>query len=125
MFGVTDIEAHKNKHISIFDDPILSDEIKEEIRRGKEAQAILKYDLEQAGKEKYFETENKSELFLEGKVRYVKDLNNSIEKIILIIADITTKYVYETLLNENIHKIECAIRTSSHAYWEYDPVKKE
>ena len=125
MFGVTDIEAHKNKHISIFDDPILSDEIKEEIRRGKEAQAILKYDLEQAGKEKYFDTENKSELFLEGKVRYVKDLNNSIEKIILIIADITTKYVYETLLNENIHKIECAIRTSSLAYWEYDPVKKE
>lgn len=125
MFGVTDIEAHKAKHISIFDDPILPDEIKDKIRLGEETQTIIKYDLKQVNCQKYFDTKYKTELFLEGKVRYVKDHKDRIVRIILIINDITAKYIYETQLKENIHKIESAVRTSNLSYWEYDPVKKE
>ncbi|MDD2953015.1 MAG: transporter substrate-binding domain-containing protein [Parabacteroides sp.] len=126
MFGVVDIEAHKAKHISIFEDPIIPDKMKEEIRRGEDIYAVLKYDLAQVEKEKYFDTDNtKSVLFLEAKVRYVKGPNKNVEKIIIIINDITSKYIYEEQLNENISKTEYAIRTSNLAYWEYDPITKE
>lgn len=125
MFSVADIEAHKARHISIFDDPIIPENIKEEIRRGEETQTILQYDLSLIDREKYFDTKSNSVLFLEAKVRYVKDQNNNIEKIIIIINDITSKYIYEAQLTENINKTKCAIRTSHLAYWEYDPITKD
>lgn len=125
MFGITDIEAHKAKRISIFEDPVLSDDIKQKIRNGEDVETIVQYNLKQVGNKGYFDTNSNTTLFIEGKIRYVKNQDNQIEKTILIMSDVTSKFLYEKKLNENIRKIEYAIRTSNLSFWEYVPTKGE
>lgn len=73
IFGVTDIEAHVAKRISLYDDPVLSNEIKELIQKGVDVDTVVEYDIKKAAKASYFSTGFSHIMYIDGKIRYVKD----------------------------------------------------
>ena len=45
IFGVEDVEAHLAKHINLFEDPIISEHLKEKIRNNDITEASIEYSL--------------------------------------------------------------------------------
>ncbi len=89
IFGVKNREAHINKHISIYDDPVIPEHLKERIRKGEEFDVILEYDISQANTKGYFTSEISKSIYLDVKVRYIKGQNGEINKTILIMTDVS------------------------------------
>lgn len=86
IFGVDDIGAHLAKHINLFEDPIIPDRLKAEISTNDLTEASLEYNLQTAARERYFETGLSESIFLNCKVRKIKDSNGGVQAIMLQIG---------------------------------------
>ncbi len=124
LFGVPDKEAHLAHRISIYEDPILSEKIKDVIRRGEDFETIVEYDLRTASGVSYFSTDLSHIMYIDGKMRYVKDKEGNIEKYILIINDITQQRLRELQLERSELNLKLALEAGEVDVWGYDPVKQ-
>lgn len=114
MFGVKDKAAHIAKRISIFDDPMISDEISEKIRNKENEDIVLKYDLQDANKiPGYFVSYLDESIYLDIRIRYSNLNGESDSKTILIIDDITKTVMFENELVEAKLKAESADKLKS------------
>jgi signal transduction histidine kinase/CheY-like chemotaxis protein/transcriptional regulator with PAS, ATPase and Fis domain len=120
MFGVEDKVSHAARHISIYDDPIIPDDIKEKIRKGEDVDTVMSYDLSAPNKENYFSTALNKTIYLRGIVKYIRDDAETVSKIILLMTDITQSQLLKDELVKNIEKTKYAIQASNISFWDYD-----
>lgn len=120
IFGVTDREAHVAKRISLYDDPALKDEIKELIRKGVDVDTVVEYDIRKAVETSYFSTDFSHVMYIDGKIRYVKNKKGKIEKYILIINDITENRIHELKLQRSEINLKLALETGGVDVCGYD-----
>lgn len=114
IFGIKDKEAHLKKKISIYDDPMASEEIKDKIRNRDNVDIVLKYNLQEANKiPGYFISNLDESIYLDIKIRYSNLEGGTDNKIILIIDNITKSVVYENELVDAKLKAESADKLKS------------
>lgn len=114
IFGIKDRDEHLSKRISIYDDPMASEEIKDKIRSRENVDIVLKYNLQDANKiPGYFVSNLDESIYLDIKVRYSNLDHESDNKIILIIDNITKNVIYENELVSAKRKAESADKLKS------------
>lgn len=112
IFGLKSADEYFKKNISLFDIPNIPKEFINKIRKGEDYNIVYGYDLTKGHPEI---TDNKISniLYLDIKVRYVKKSNGEIEKIIILIEDITKSKTYEKSLKEERTKAQQADKLKS------------
>lgn len=124
IFGVDDIGAHLAKHINLFEDPIIPDHLKAEIRTNDLTEASLEYNLQTAARERYFETGLSESIFLNCKVRKIKDSNGGVQAIMLLVSDATNYEKKNQELQEAHQNLTLALDAGDMAAWMYDIDKR-
>lgn len=124
MFGIEDIKLHLEKHINIFDDPLIPDHLKEQIRHNDSAEAEIEYNPLIASQANYFETALSEHLFLKCQTRKVKDPSGETQTILLLISDTTDYEKKNQELHEAHQNLSLALEAGELAAWIYDIEKK-
>lgn len=124
IFGIPDIEVHRAKHISIYDDPSLSDEVKEKLRAGEDVDTLIEYSLEKATKSQYFDTLNSQPVYIAGKACHIRDDSGEVSNLVLIMNDVSIMHNQNLLLEDFKQKLSIAIDAGGLYVWEYD-IKKD
>ncbi|MDD4819935.1 MAG: transporter substrate-binding domain-containing protein [Flavobacteriales bacterium] len=120
IFGVKNINAHLKHHISIYDDPIISGEAKERIGRGEEFDMNIKYDVNIHNEKKYYSSYLQKTLYLSIRMRFVRDKNNRVEKMILIVNDETNLREREIKLQNSEMDLHLALKAGNLDVWMYN-----
>ncbi|MEG1463625.1 MAG: ATP-binding protein [Mucinivorans sp.] len=105
LLAITDRDAHIARRINLFDDPVVNSEIINLIRRGEDVDVVVDYNMNTSTHHNYFNSTLEHVMFIDTKVRYVKNTDNSIEKYILIMEDVTEKRFEKMQRNSKILSI--------------------
>lgn len=119
-YGIDNYEMHKAHKISLFEDPQLSDEYIEKARNGEDFDVSMPYDLSLVEKNQYFHTSfpNK-QMYIDAKVRFVRDENGNIENIIMVLNDITENHKLSSDLHLSQQQLNIAMNVGNLRVWEY------
>lgn len=120
IFGVTDIKAHLEKHINLFDDPIIPDDLKKKIRRGENVEANISYNPQISAQADYFDTTLSEPLYLSCQSMAVKDSSGATEAIMLLISDVTKDEKKSHELQEANQNLSLALEAGELAAWIFD-----
>lgn len=124
IFGVENIEAHLNRHINLFDDPIIPEHLKQRIRENDIAEASIEYNLQLASQTAYFESALSESIYLNCKVRKIRDEQGELQSIMLLISDATNYERKNQELQEAQLNLNLALEAGEMAAWIYD-IKKQ
>lgn len=117
-------DENKLLGVNIFENPIISDEIKEKIRNGEEADYENNYDFGKIKDKQYYESTFSSEIkSLIGKTIPLKDSYNNIFGYLTLVYDNTDDYKRQKILEYNLTKLRMAMDTGKALIWEYDVEK--
>ncbi|MEG1934630.1 MAG: PAS domain-containing protein, partial [Rikenellaceae bacterium] len=121
IFKVYDTHIYKGKHSVLFDDPAISNDVKKQILEGEDIDSIFEYDLNKTIlKDSLIDKELSHTLFLNIRVRYIKDNNGTIEKYIVIVTDITKRWLYDLQLQRSKQYLNLALEVGGVTVWYYD-----
>lgn len=120
IFGITDIKAHSEKHINIFDDPIIPDDLKEKIHSGENVEANISYNPQIASQANYFDTTLSETIYLSCQSITVKNSLNEKEAILLLISDVTKDEKKSQELQEANQNLSLALEAGELAAWIFD-----
>lgn len=95
LFGVSDIEAHLAKKICLYNDPVVSEKYKNALRRGEDVDAVIEYNLQKATTSSFIESHLTHTIYIDTKIRILKNENGDVEKYIFILNDVTKKRMDE------------------------------
>ncbi len=119
MFGVTDKVALSSRRISIYDNPIISDEIKAKIHQGEDVDTVISYNLSKPKDNDCHTIVRNATIFIRGIVKYLRSEEGFVKKIILLMSDITKSQSLKEELAKNIEKTKYAIQASNISFWDY------
>lgn len=125
IFGVTDIKAHLEKHINLFDDPIIPDHLKEKVRQGKNVEANISYNPQIASQASYFDTTFSEPIYLSCQAITIKDSSDKTEAIMLLISDITKDKKKSQELQEANQNLSLALEAGELAAWIFNIREKK
>lgn len=117
IFGVTDIKAHLEKHINLFDDPIIPDDLKEKVRQGENVEANISYNPQIASQASYFDTTLSESIYLSCQAITIKDSSDETEAIMLLISDVTKDEKKSQELQEANQNLSLALEAGELAAW--------
>ena len=120
IFGIANIDEHLAKHISIFDDPIISEETKLRIKKGKDFDIEIEYDLNVPSEENYYSSYLKTKKYLFARICFVRNTKNKPEKMIMMINDITESKEREIKLKNSELDLRLALDAGGLDVWIYD-----
>lgn len=125
IFGVEDVEAHLAKHINLFEDPIISEHLKEKIRNNDITEASIEYSLQTVSQTNYFDTGlPEATIYLNCKTRKIKDKSGKVQAIMLLISDATNYERKNQELQEAYQNLSLALDAGDMAAWMFDIHKK-
>ena len=125
IFGVEDSEAHLAKHINLFEDPIISERLKEKIRHNDIAEASIEYSLRTVSQTNYFDTGlPETTKYLNCKTRKIKDESGKVQAIMLLVSDVTNYERKNQELQEAYQKLSLALDAGDMTAWMFDIHKK-
>lgn len=124
IFGIEDIQEHLEKHINLFEDPIIPEYLKDKIREDDITEASLEYNLQAASKADYFESALSESIYLNCKTRKIKDDNGNTQAIMLLISDATNYEIKNQELEEAHRNLNLALEAGDLAAWIYDVEKQ-
>lgn len=125
LFGVEDIKAHLAKRINLFEDPIIPEHLKEKIRNNDLVEADIQYNLQTAAQKNYFKTELCELIYLNCKVRKIKNENGKVQAMMLIISDMTNYEKKNQELQEAHLNLGLALEAGNMAAWMYNVESKD
>lgn len=117
------VETTKEKvmGVNIFDNPAISSQSKEQIRRGEEANFENKYSFRTINDSGYFASSAKEGYkSLVGNCVPLKDNKESVFGFLQLVYDNTEDYQRNELLQNNLAKLKVAVDTGKSFIWEYD-----
>lgn len=121
IFGVEDIEVHLAKHINLFEDPIISEHLKENIRNNDITEASIEYSLQAVSQTNYFDTGlPETTIYLNCKSRKIKDKSGNVQAIMLLISDATNYERKNQELQEVYLNLSLALDAGDMAAWMFD-----
>lgn len=124
IFGVKDIETHLSRRINLFEDPIIPEHLKEKVRNSDFVEASLEYSLQTAARKNYFETGLSESIYLNCKIRKIKDDNGNIQAMLLLVSDETIYARKNQELEDAYQNLSLTLEAGDIAAWMYD-VEKE
>jgi len=119
IFGIT--EDNVLGIVDLFKNPLITDEDKENIKKGFETDFETDYDFKVISENKFYES-NYSDLHkrLTCKVIPLKDTFDNIFGYLFLVNDISEDYSQKKQLEYNLTKLRMALDTGKALIWEYD-----
>ena len=124
MLGISDVKCYIEHSVNLFDDYTFYSEFLAKFKEGENFDTIIEYDLQKANNTNFIDSIYSYIMHIEINARCVKDINGEILKYIIILNDITEKYLSELELEDSECNLKLALEAGGVDAWKYD-VKSE
>lgn len=120
IFGIIDARNYIEEGIYIYDDPLLGEAPKKEIRRGKDVDGFVSYEPNMATRFKHFTSVYDYTVYLEYKIRFVRDDDNQISSIVMLVNNITDRLRQNQEMEHQRDRLQIALDIGNISALEFD-----
>lgn len=118
IFGIT---KEKALGTNMFDNPNVTDVIKQKALRGEEADMIITYNFDAATEKGFYNWEEKKDIkYIRAKCTPLKNQDESIQGFLFLVIDDTENFLKSEQIQSSLAKLQIAVDTGDAFIWEYD-----